>query len=178
MTPDELEQQLRDLLAEEGFAWILRQVDETIAVGKPEDVSVQKRTRASRSRQSGEPQYWTLQFPDEERMSETGFLTKPVVTESSKAHVQTNAYNAVERANLILEAVRSVFVDMSKVHKAQAVLLAQRSDPLVASVEFRPDENARGEQAIVIAREGQPDPILPDGEQIDQLVRALQEGLG
>src|SRR5688572_8234928 len=98
MNPDELEQQLRTLLTEEGFAWILGQVDETIAAGKSEDVSVKKRTRASRRRGSGEPRYQTNEYSIEIPSTETDFLIRPAVNESPGSHVKTNAYTAAERA--------------------------------------------------------------------------------
>ncbi|WP_143121170.1 hypothetical protein [Streptosporangium canum] len=174
MTPDELEQQLRTLLVEEGFAWILQQVDETIAAGKPEDVSVTKRRRSPRDQRSWEPRYPTDELSFEVRITET--VTTPVAAESPRNFVQTNTYTAAERASLILQAIRSVLVDMPKAHKEQVALLTQGSAPLVTSVEFLQDENARGESATVI-REGQPAPLLLDSEKVDQLVRALDEGL-
>ncbi|GAA3152338.1 hypothetical protein [Nonomuraea roseoviolacea] len=177
MNPDELEQQLRTLLAEEGFAWILEQVDETIAAGKPEDVSVKKRTRPARRRGSGGSRHQTHTYSIGIQPTETNFLITPVASESPGSHIKTNTYTAAERASLILQAVRSVLVDIPKVHKEQLVLLSRESSASVSSVAFLPDENGRGEQTTVIAREGQPAPFLPESERIDQLLRALEEGL-
>jgi hypothetical protein len=130
MTEEGLQDTIRKLRAfagDLGMQWVLDEVDEAIAVGVPEQRTLRQTTRQGRT------SYEDITGPlDELLMLENGRSRR---TRRSEEFVRSRPMTTLEQANLLLDALRRVIVDLDAV----AVGCFDALDPDALSNDAGPD---------------------------------------
>ncbi|MEV4399997.1 hypothetical protein [Nonomuraea sp. NPDC049607] len=138
VTPDELEQQLRTLLAEAGLSWVLQQVDDAVAEGNSEEV----RLKAQRARPRGRYGDEEAIFIHDEVVYERVSIPSHREPDGARIHITTRPYTTAERVQLLIAALRRLLIDLPRVQQEQVKLLSlhQGDAPRVEGIQFLRDE--------------------------------------
>ncbi|MEV3954333.1 hypothetical protein [Streptomyces albogriseolus] len=135
----ELEDGLRSIIRSAGLAWLLDELDATIAAGVAEEKLLRRR---SRSIADGPEGYETImvaeESPDAYRRS---------IQRGATLVVTTRPMTSRERAELFLEALRRLLLELPRIEDEALKIMAdsgsQERVP-IRSVRFAPDESLSG----------------------------------
>ncbi|MDF5758432.1 hypothetical protein [Spongiactinospora sp. TRM90649] len=139
MAADEIERQLRTVLADLGMGWILQQVDEAIQVGVSAQVEKTVRRR-SRSHKAESAWFETVRQDDlvEVELPRSGPRSK------EPPRLTTRAMSTEERVLLLISALRRILAEVPKIEAEQMTLLGVQGahqEVRIERVRFLPDED-------------------------------------